>query len=452
MITSQMSYPLGLKALLFCVFDKDEGPMVRCSDPPNAVGRLLKPLGRYLLPETFIKGRVVSMVLDDNVIVGAPVYIEDNLYDRNIFQFNICMVVSSSLDPEPHRDIAQHLAMAFHSLEVEIKMLSSPSDEVGSVEEILQQIRYQLNTTEECFVRVGKSHAISFKVRRWNPVLKKSPSMSAVPVPLVDLQHLLKPSDIYEAGLLPSLELKLASEPSLEDEALPLGLDPVLKPVLPLVDGVRTVQQIADASQVGHDNVVLILRHLLHFGFVSMIDEIRLDCRYRLTPEFHQVIENPAIRTDVLRYVRGGHCDSSRPEDAEEEVHAVIALYAQIDGREQTLQEFREAHAEELRERAISLRHFVTFGLLKGFLERIDNVGGTLGTLEQKEIAELQHLRHNVIPKRKQELEQQGLKKNEVNQDKGIKEMVQRMKDLQAKEIGYTSEDPGIHSAAESKT
>ena len=28
-------------------------------------------------PETFVKGRVVSVVLDDNVIIGAPVYIED---------------------------------------------------------------------------------------------------------------------------------------------------------------------------------------------------------------------------------------------------------------------------------------------------------------------------------------------------------------------------------------
>ncbi|CAE8657320.1 unnamed protein product, partial [Polarella glacialis] len=120
--------PLGLQALLFCVFDKDEGPMVSCSDPPHAVGRHFKPLGRYLLPETFIKGRVVSVVLDDNVIVGAPVYIEDTNYDRNCFQFNICMVISSSLDPAPHRDIAQHLAMAFHALEVEMRLLSRPQD------------------------------------------------------------------------------------------------------------------------------------------------------------------------------------------------------------------------------------------------------------------------------------------------------------------------------------
>eukprot|EP00416_Gambierdiscus_australes_P037378 CAMPEP_0171103110 /NCGR_PEP_ID=MMETSP0766_2-20121228/58741_1 /TAXON_ID=439317 /ORGANISM="Gambierdiscus australes, Strain CAWD 149" /LENGTH=274 /DNA_ID=CAMNT_0011563513 /DNA_START=121 /DNA_END=943 /DNA_ORIENTATION=+ len=188
---STSSSGLGLRALLYCVFEQEEGPKVFCADPPNAVGQQFKPLGRFLLPETFVKGRVVSMVLSDNVLLGSPVYIEDTYYDRNCFHFNICMVISSQVDKEPHRELAQHLATAFHALEVELKLLSRP-EEADHVQSILANLRSQLNTSGECFVRVTDSHCISFRVCCLSPaLLSPAPCLSQVPVPLVDLVRLL---------------------------------------------------------------------------------------------------------------------------------------------------------------------------------------------------------------------------------------------------------------------
>eukprot|EP00933_Yihiella_yeosuensis_P037309 TRINITY_DN31210_c0_g1_i1.p1 TRINITY_DN31210_c0_g1~~TRINITY_DN31210_c0_g1_i1.p1 ORF type:complete len:460 (-),score=73.41 TRINITY_DN31210_c0_g1_i1:30-1409(-) len=433
---------LGLQALLFSVFDKDEGPMVKCSDPPNAVGRYLKVLGRYLLPETFIKGRVVSVVLDDNVIIGAPVYIEDTLYDRNCFQFNICMVISSSLDPWPHRDIAQHLASAFHALEVEINLLSA-SSKVEDIQEMLAHLRYQLNTSEECFVRVGTSHAIAFKVRRWRPVLVESPALGSVPVPLVDLQAMVQPFAAESSESLDDLQPRLLSQQC----AQPVSLDPTLSLVLPWVDGIRTVRQIMDSSPLDDKSVLVCLRHLIHFELVTLIDQIDLEGRYRLTPKFHTAFEQKEVRDNVVPYVTAGSRGSSgsaADEDSGSEVatgtlQSIQVLYAQINGWEQTLGQFKEEHVLELLDLDISLRHFITFGLLWGFLERIDSVEAPL---THGEIRELQTLRSNTIPAKKQELQDKGLNPTQVNKNPEIQDMVARMNALKEKELGlvYTSE------------
>lgn len=411
--------PLDLRALLFCVFDKDEGPMVKCSDPPHALGVQFKfkILGRYLLPETFVQGRVVSVgVEEDKVIVGAPVYIEDTQYSRNCFQFNICLVASSTADPEPQRDVAQHLAEVFHTLEVDTKLLSSASEvesKVEHIQDILAQVRQQLNATEECFVRVGDSHAVSFKVRRWQPSLPETPLLSSVPVPLVNLD-----------ALLPKMKLE-GGRP--DEVTLPQPWDSTLLPVASLIDGSRTVQQICDL--VDKHAVILILRHLLHFGLVSMIDEIRPEGRYRLTPLFHTAFQDATVASDALRYATAGR----REAGDEAALQALQALYCQLNGTEQTWDMWQDANAEELERQEISAKHFLTFGLLQGFVEKIDTV---VGVLTKNEFVELERLRSNVIPQKKQTLRDIGLSSAEVNRHPEIKPLVSRMNLLKGKQIG----------------
>merc|ERR1712046_83908 len=87
-------------------------------------------------------------------------------------------------------------------------------------------------------------------------------------------------------------------------------------------------------------------------------------------------------------------------------VQVVQGLYASIDGWRQTLGEFQQANDAELKENDISLRHFITFGLLQGLLERIDSSNQGL---TEEEASELEALRSETIPRRKQELKELGL-------------------------------------------
>lgn len=394
---------LRLKALLYCVFDKEEGPIVCCADPPNAVGSHFKPLGRYLLPESFVKGRVVSVVLDENVVLGAPVYIEDTLYDRNCFQFNICAVISSNIDVEPYRDMAQHLASAFHALEVEIKLLSNSAN-VVQIRGILADLRHQLQLQGQCFVRVDPARCIAFKVWHQSRALPPEPSLYEVPVPLVDL------TDILEGGGLD----------------LPFEPDATIAEVARHISGSSTVEEIIMASGLQQAHVMICLRHLLHFDLVAMIDAIAAGSRYWLTPEFHVAFDQPDVVNEVVRYVTVGK-DSG---DAAK-VQIVQGLYAEVDGWKQTLGEFQQAHADQLQQNCISLCHFIAFGLLRGFLERIDSQNQALN---DEEASELEFLRSVQIPKKKQELKDDGLSIAEVNRHPDIKRWVARLYELKAKE------------------
>jgi len=105
-------------------------------------------------------------------------------------------------------------------------------------------------------------------------------------------------------------------------------------------------------------------------------------------------------------------------------------------GWDQTVGEFQEEHAEELREYRISLRHFVTFGLLRGFLERVDQA------LSEEEGRELEALRSNTI-KRKKELQEQGMKNEQVNKEPNIKALVERMNTLKTRTRRKPKELPG---------
>lgn len=402
-----------------------------CSDPPTAVRKHFKQLGRYLLPETFVKGRVVSLVLDDNVIVGAPVYIEDTLYDRNCFQFNICMVISSRVDTEPHLDLAQHLATAFHALEVEIKLLSQP-DEVQRVQSVLQNLRAQLNVSDGCFVRVDESRCVAFRVRPWRPALTSELHLSEVPLPLVDLAGLL------EGGSSSSSTASGYDGGFRSNSRLPFEPDLTLMHLVPLINGVHSIQDIIDSCSLDEDRTLICISHLLHFGLIAVIDAIQLKSRYCLTPDFHTAFDRPEVCAGVVRYVTAGQRplleDESEIEVGSGEarlIDVVQGLYAKIDGWRNTVGEFQQANASELNTHEISLRHFITFGLLSGFLEVIDSY---TQALSPDDILEVQTLRSSTIPQLKRMLKEKGMSSEEVNKDTSVRNMVARMNELKAKE------------------
>merc|ERR1712238_429286 len=114
----------------------------------------------------------------------------------------------------------------------------------------------------------------------------------------------------------------------------------------------------------------------------------------------------------------------------------MIGLYAAIDGWQQTLGEFQQAHAAEMQKYQISLRHFITFGLLQGLMERVYSYTKALSIFEMQE---LQKLRSHTIPRRKQELKDMG--HTSVNKDPEILQMVTRMNELKAKEKPRTDRE-----------
>lgn len=336
---------MELRAILCCEFEKTKGPIVKCSDPPDALASQFSLLGRYFIPEKSLSHKVVSVQLDSYRLLGVPVYIDDAQYERNCFQFCILLVTGQSDDYSPYRDAALHLATAFHTVEVEAKLLSN-KQHVEDIKEALKTIRSQLNgPTQECHARVGGgSYCICFKVRpKKMSKIVRDVYPEHVPIPLVDTTKIQR--------------------------AWQFEPDQSLLRLLPLIDGLRTTRQITELSGLDEARVRTCLRHLLHFGLIEVVDQIHLESRYRLTSKFHIVFESPSFRSEAPFYVTmGRHSFISGSVEEEEFLGLLQRLYADMNGWSGTVADFKEKHIEEMRENGISLRHFLAFGLLRKIL------------------------------------------------------------------------------------
>lgn len=413
---------LGVRALLFTAFDEVHGHQMRCSDPPDAIGaELFKSVSAFFLTrrEARVEGRVVSLLLGEFVLLGAPIVIEHARYDRNIFQYNVCAVISSSLDRAPYKDLAQHLASAFRVLEDDMLFLSSdlpPATPTtppwtSKVQPLLASIRAQLNASGECFVRVSPTSCVSFRVRVGSQALGPEPKLEDVPVPLVDLQSLASAA--------------LGNEMLKDEQGAALTirlLDPVLVRVMKEIDGVRTVDGVVQESGLDAPCVLLCLRHLRLYRLVDFIDDVQLGKSYRLTPGFHEAFLRKQVKEEVAAYITGGRRDDAAL------VGVALRLYAKIGdaGYSATLGQFQRDERHDLESNDISLRHFITFGLLHRFVELVEWHPLTARAEDEKRI-------RKTLTLRKVELKNDGLSEQVVNAHPDIKDFVAQLNSVRGK-------------------
>ena len=151
-----------IRALLYTVFDKEKGPAIGASDPPAALEGQFQHLGRYFLPDKSLCGKVINVHFGEARMVGMPIYIEDRARERNVFQFCVCFVLAGGTALTVWRSLASQLATCFLEVENDIKFLSASPRH--AIENVLYQIRKQLNEAEICYVPVGDFHCINFRL------------------------------------------------------------------------------------------------------------------------------------------------------------------------------------------------------------------------------------------------------------------------------------------------
>eukprot|EP00929_Paragymnodinium_shiwhaense_P046587 TRINITY_DN23720_c0_g1_i2.p1 TRINITY_DN23720_c0_g1~~TRINITY_DN23720_c0_g1_i2.p1 ORF type:complete len:421 (-),score=76.42 TRINITY_DN23720_c0_g1_i2:267-1529(-) len=416
---------LNLKGLLYCVFDAVQGSSVGCQDNEDGLNFAfqegnengdvigIKMLQRYLLPLTSAKGLVMSVEQGDFIFIGAPVFISDKFYPRNIFQFTICMVVPKAAETTKYHDkyheVAHHLAFHFEALEREKHLLWKKDELETAVQPLLKALRSQLNERAECFVPVGNTHCIAFKIRSYSLTLPPKPDVAKVPIPWINL------GSLRSSGVLP------------------YDLDPLMCSVIPYIDGRRKIQEICEACRSEGDdrasdhNVVNCIQHLMKYRLVSLIDAIDKTHRYSLTPTFRTLTESSSdIGRKAVSYVTGKDKRSAELTDY------IISMYARMAFHKGSLGDFLDEVADEFKTHDISWRSFIIFGLLHEFLERGQEPETAL---TKDEMQELKGLRKE-IKARKDRLRSQG--REEVNKDEEVRRLVDKKSSLERKAQGDT--------------
>lgn len=118
-------------------------------------------LAEYIIPRQAFCNRYVTVCDPENKyrILGHPVCIQNEKYERNEFMFNFCIVTRVEVDKIPYEAVVKRLASTFTEMEIQNEFLSQEgtfqSQEQRSIAALLEIIKEDLNNYNECMIPVG---------------------------------------------------------------------------------------------------------------------------------------------------------------------------------------------------------------------------------------------------------------------------------------------------------
>ena len=161
-----------IQGIFFARFLPQEGTRVVHQSPPGCIVSeqgVKKPrlfdfeiMSEYIIPRQGFCNRYVT-ICDPEYryrILGYPVCIRSEKYERNEFIFTFCIVIDTVTDKAPYEAVVRRLASTFTELEIQNQFLSkedvSDSQERRSIAALIEIIKEDLNNYNECMIPVGE--------------------------------------------------------------------------------------------------------------------------------------------------------------------------------------------------------------------------------------------------------------------------------------------------------
>ena len=248
--------------------------------------------------------------------------------------------------------VVRKLNTLFRTLEEQSHFLSRDGAEpdTGKIYALCEILLEDLNNYSEAMIPIDTSNTLNIKLF---PTYPPPPALYAHHVPLstVRLEHLV-------------------------DE----NWDLTMLRVLPWIDGVNSVKQIALLADADFKLVKKAIRHLLYYGCIILLDIFSFSAIYAPTAEIHDIVENPETQEECARYVAIAPEPSSdisgfsRPlnEDRSDKEPLdgmqLAELYLSIK-QGQSVKSWCMEHVDAAAK--MDVRRFITFGVIEGFLYRV---------------------------------------------------------------------------------
>ncbi|TPX34678.1 hypothetical protein SmJEL517_g02766 [Synchytrium microbalum] len=324
-------------------------------------------LSEYIIPKRELFNQLLIVSTPKYRVIGHPISVEGEKYQRNALLFNMCFVLAGDADTSAHEPVVAKMARLLRLLEVESEFLSNP-DTKQMLPNIMEHIMEGLNSYFECRIPIGlqneedmiSANTIDLKLF---PRYPEPPVIHdyEVPVLIIDLVKIMeyeKSRDTY--------------------------WDLTLQKVIPRIDGVSHVRRIADLADVAIDLVRLSVQHLLYvslsglavlrvtradamgdfdryYGCVKMVDIFQFSNIYAVTGDVNMMLAKWSFQQDCLNFVTLQN--QQQPSFA-----SIFRLYCGL-RHGLTVREWIEEN--RVAEINIDIRRFFIYGLVKGFVYRV---------------------------------------------------------------------------------
>lgn len=262
-------------------------------------------------------------------------------------------MLAEDTDFSSYVSVVRKLNTLFRTLEEQSQFLSRDGAKAdsGKIYALCEILLEDLNNYSEAMIPIDDDNTLNIKLF---PTYPPPPPLYAHHVPLstVRLEHLV-------------------------DE----NWDLTMLRVLPWIDGVNSVKQIALLADADFKLVKKAIRHLLYYGCVLLLDIFSFSAIYAPTAELSEFVENAETQRECARYValpNGGQTldssfpnpphEDSRDEDSRLDGAQLAELYLSLK-QGQSVKSWCMDHADLVAK--IDIRRLITFGVIKGFLYRV---------------------------------------------------------------------------------
>lgn len=285
-----------IAGMFYTIFDPEQGTKPCCQAPDGAIkstptSQVAQPfldfdaVKNYIIPKPVLCNRIVSFLYKGYQVIGYPVNIPGDHYPRNSFTFNLAFIFHAGADATAYESIVVRTAKMMKALEEQSLYLSS-GENLHAFDSAMEQMFQDLNNYSECMISVDSINKIDIKLL---PILEAPPDLKSydVPITTVDLA-------------------------SMVDETW----DPTLERLLPYINGVSSIRQIADLASADYTLTKKGIQHLVHYGCAVMTSIFQFSNMYAPTSVVTDIC-NPDVYQEFCDYVhKSSYSKKSHPQAA----------------------------------------------------------------------------------------------------------------------------------------
>jgi len=325
--------------IFFAEFDNEMGPKLTFQSPEGLVSsEVFDAISECIIPKPHLFGRMVSTHAFGKTYLGLPICIDGPQYERNRMLFNVGFVLhpsrrAHSAEIAVFEPVTRKIARTLETLEAETDFLSN-SELKKKLGPVLEHILQGLQDKQNAIVPIDEANVLHVVVL---------PRQTSQPVPPVH-EH-----DVP----VPVCDVK---------QVMSRDSDLVMQRILPHIDGVRFVQQIADAADVDTELAIRAVQRLVCLGHVHLVDIFQYSNIYTATSHVGDIIKNEKLREACIAFItEPGHRRDLKTRD-------LFSLYATL----RPGVRFTDfCFQKEQKLVGISKRRFVIFGLVNGLIRRV---------------------------------------------------------------------------------
>ncbi|KAL1408702.1 Nitrogen permease regulator 2 [Vanrija albida] len=256
---------------------------------------------------------------------------ETRKYDRNQYIWNLCFVFRATARLEAFEPVVRKVARILRSAEIESEYLSNPKPEHTPTLAVLEQLFEDLNSYSETSIPLDGFNTLELKLFPFYP----------------------NPSDVTDWDV----PVALVNINALKDD----NWDITAARVAQHINGINHSARIAQLADADPALVRETLRHMLFYQVIMMVDIFQYSNMYAVTPAFPRLTSDETVMQECGPYVtRAGSPVLDWP--------ILAALYTKLTPGT-TVHQWCEANG--IIAKGIDPRRFTSFGIIKGFLRRV---------------------------------------------------------------------------------